>query len=418
MVHRLNRLRGRDDGAVALVFILLTSMVFIGLCSMVLDLGLARDTRGRAQNAADASALAAGNALYLNGAGDVTNAIAAAKSYAATNYEVSAADWAACIDALALTHHPGTPCISFNSATAPTAVRVSVPLRQIQTPFAGMWGVSSIPVGAAAQIQVTSGLARCGLCVIGTGEHALQNGSITINGAGVMINGTLTSSSNGGITVTGTGAAIGLDGATPLSGTFSPVPLANQAPIADPLALMPMPDYSALVAHTNSCTQGPGIYVSLTACPGGMLPGLYVLTGTTSGNIGVVASGVTLYTVCSTSGVPRPCASTGESGGTLAISGNGYLNITAPTTGQPNKGLAIVADRKNTATLSFGGNGAANSGTVYALSGSLAYNGNAGIGTDSLIIVGTVTFAGNPAAFVSSYTEANNVSVPLDLHLS
>lgn len=134
----------------------------------------------------------------------------------------------------------------------------------------------------------------------------------------------------------------------------------NQPPIVDPLANLSMPDYSTLLPKTNSCTQGPGIYASLTACPGGMLPGLYVLTGPThlSGQSDIVAAGVTLYFTCGSPTVPRTC-NTGESGGDLLFTGQGTLAITAPTTRpRPTKGLSIVADRNNTATFSFRGNGA------------------------------------------------------------
>jgi hypothetical protein len=151
---------------------------------------------------------------------------------------------------------------------------------------------------------------------------------------------------------------------------------------------------------------------------GAALGRLYVLTGSTGGNFGIVANQVTLDLVCGTYAVPRAC-NVGESGGSLGFSGNGYLDITAPGAGQPNQGLAIVSDRNNTATLAFGGNGAANTGTIYAASGTLAYNGNGGLGTDSLIDVGDFSFSGNPSAFVSTYTQAANVTVPsAGLHLS
>ena len=51
----------RDAGAAAIITVLLMSVVLIGLASIVVELGLARDTRRQAQNAADAAALAAGN---------------------------------------------------------------------------------------------------------------------------------------------------------------------------------------------------------------------------------------------------------------------------------------------------------------------------------------------------------------------
>jgi Flp pilus assembly protein TadG len=433
MVHVLSRLRRRDDGAVAILTILLTSVVFIALCALVVDLGMARDTRRQAQNAADASALAAGNVLYINGnTADITGAVAAAQSYVDKNLGVtlSATAWAGCIDPHSLGYSTVTACISFDNGTTPTAVRVKIPDRVVRTPFAGIWGVSSVPVSAVAQVGFdTGGLAKCGLCVIGFGNHVLQEGNITVNGASVAINGTLVEhNSNGSITVTGTGEDISLQGAVPTEGTYSPLPvLVNQPPITDPLASLVMPDYTGFVAKTNSCTQGPGIYVSLTACPGGMLPGLYVLTGASGGNFGVVGNGVTLYLTCSTSGVPHTCATTGEKGASIAFSGGGtsYLDITAPVAGQPNAGLAIVADRNlidpanNTPLLSFGGNGTANSGTIYAASGTLAYNGNGSLGTNSLIVVNDISFAGSPSAFVSSYTQDKNVTVPPSLmHLS
>ncbi len=60
--------------------------------------------RRHAQNAADAAALAAGNALYLSGTPtpDVAGAVAAAKGYAARNFGVTDADWATCSDPGAL----------------------------------------------------------------------------------------------------------------------------------------------------------------------------------------------------------------------------------------------------------------------------------------------------------------------------
>ena len=60
----------RETGAAAIITVLLMSVVLIGLASIVVELGLARDTRRQAQNAADAAALAAGNALTSGGTDD------------------------------------------------------------------------------------------------------------------------------------------------------------------------------------------------------------------------------------------------------------------------------------------------------------------------------------------------------------
>jgi Flp pilus assembly protein TadG len=429
LVHALSRLGRRDDGAVALITVVLISMVFIGLSALVVDLGMARDARRQAQNAADASALAAGNVLYLSGTANVNNAINAAKAYALNNYQVPLTAWPTCTDGLALAVTPDIPdtCISFDNTTAPTSIRVKVPIRQVSTPFAGIWGVQSVPVSAFAQIgTLVGGGPACGLCIIGPGTHDLQNGSINVSGANVAINGTLSTNPQGTIAVTGAGYGIDLQQPSAPSGCCSPAALVSQPPVADPLANLTMPNYSSLLpapttSTHNTCPGSPGIYDHLIAC-GAMTPGLYVLTGSTGGNFNVTGTGVTLYLMCSTTYMPRPCTSGETDGGSLTFDGssNSSLNIIAPTS-PPNQGLAIVADPNNAATLKFGGNGTQNnSGSIYAKSATLHYNGNgAGNPMDSLIVVGNFSFAGNPSAFVSTFTKsANPPNLPIPLHLS
>ena len=424
MVHlkvnlHLNRLGRRDGGAVALLSTLLISTVFIGLCALVVDLGMARDTRRQAQNAADASALAAVNVLYLSGVFDANRAIITAKSYAAANYQVSESDWASCVDGQKLLYHPNTECISFDNPLTPTTVRVNAPVRRVRTAFAGIWGIDSVPVGAAAQAQILNGgPPACGLCVIGPGLHNLQNGNVYVSGANVAFNGTV--SSHPGSVVDVTSGVVNLQGGVSqiASGTFTSPPNTNQPAIADPLATMTMPNYSSLVPKANSCTGGPGIYDHLTTCPGlGMLPGLYVLTGASSPN-SVVANGVTLYFICGTPTAPRACA-TGESGASLSMGGNDALTITAPTVGAT-MGLSMVADRNNTATFTFHGNGTqTNTGTIYLASGTVQDNGNGSNAFDSLVVIGDLTFSGNPATLSSTYTQpANVVRTGSDIHLS
>ena len=54
----------------------------------------------------------------------------------------------------------------------------------------------------------------------------------------------------------------------------------------------------------------------------------------------------------------------------------------------------------------------ANSGTVYAKSGTFDYRGNgAGIFDDSLVVVGDLDFSGSRSAMVLTYTANNNVVI-------
>jgi len=105
------------------------------------------------------------------------------------------------------------------------------------------------------------------------------------------------------------------------------------------------------------------------------------------------------------------------------------LNFTAPTTGQPNQGLFLVADRNNKGKFTINADGSQDSGgTIYALNGKLAYsssnsNGSgSGIFANSLIVVGDLSFPDNSLdtdQSRSSYTQTGNVTVPSSgLHLS
>lgn len=432
MVHLTPR-RGRSNetGAVALLVALMAVILFT-ICGFVIDLGQARVVRQHAQNAADAVALAAGNALYLNGTKtpDFVGAMQAAKSYAATNYGVTADDWATCHDpgAPADAYHPdpSISCISFDSPTAPLHTRVVMPMRNVATPFASILGVHSVDIDAGSTSALhPGGMADCGLCLIGEGEHALQNGKLTINGSNIDFNGSVTLKNQG---VVVSGGDILIEGsATTDSGTWSPAnPKLHQPPIDDPLAgiVLPAPTAGGAV-KTNPCTQGPGTYGAFNF-PNGtctLQPGLYVITGEWSltGTASLDASaGVTLYFTCGTAGTPVACAAPGTAGGWLDSNGNGDVKVTAPTTGST-AGLAIVYDRLNTSLLRLTGNAvSAYVGTIYAYSAQLRFTGNGCAGANqSLIVTKDLAFDGSNSCLQSTYTQSANVYVPpSQLHLS
>ncbi len=265
----------------------MTVMLF-GIAALVADLGQARVVRGEAQAASDASALAAGNALYLSGTqtADVPGAIVAAKNYALKNYGVQTGDWATCTDPGALTYQdPATPCISFDDATQPTKVRVVAPVRGVNLVFGAVFGVTNVNISAQAQASIRlGGAANCGLCVVGDGYHDFQNGDAFISGGDVSINGSVNIQNNGLVSTDG---IISVEGTAtgPLDG-YTPDPLVGQPPVYDPLAKYPLPsDFSAMTAKTDPCgtgaTHGPGIYgannFGNSTCV--LQPGLYVITG-------------------------------------------------------------------------------------------------------------------------------------------
>ena len=417
-----------ERGAIAII-VAVSLLMFMGLVALVVDMGHARDVRREAQNAADASALAAGNELYLNSATPrVTQAVAAAQAYALANFGVSTGEWDSCTDPDKLPYVPtgSTPCISFDQQAKPLEVRVRIPGADVQTLFGSALGIDHVVVAARAKARLTPGTtAICGLCVIGHEDHNLQNGDATVSGGDIHFNGDVSVGNNG---LVATDGEITVEGSAsgPLA-NYDPDPEVGADAITDPLAGLPLPpDMSGLTARSNPCTDGPGIYGArnLRGITCNLAPGLYVISGpaTASGTVWDMAgnsdthlngTGVTLYFTCGTPTVPAACAPD-QGGATLDASGNGTLGMTGPTTG-PLKGLAIAFDRNNTSTLRLTGNGSAGmTGTIYLASGKLQMNGNGCTSTyNSLIVVDDLEMNGNPSCLVSSYSEQQNVELPL-----
>jgi Flp pilus assembly protein TadG len=402
------------------VIVAVSATMLLVLAGIVADLGQARDVRLQAQDAADAAALAAANALYASGTVDLAGATAAARDYAGRNFGVRDSDWTTCVDHTPLPASSGTSCISYDSATAPTVVRVVVPARRVSTPLGSLAGVTHVDVAGSAEATVKpGGLAECGLCVIGDGIHDIQNGDIAVGGASAYFNGSLVANPQGSIDVTGEASTISVQGSVSNQGTFTPAPRTGQRAVPDPLAFLQVPPTTAGLAlkSGDACTNGPGSYFntfSLHSCT--LRPGLYVLAGSSveheSGPVDVVADGVTMYFTCANADrTPRGCQS-GEAGAGILLTGQASLTITAPTTG-PTQGIAMLSDRNNTATFGFRGNGRGSSGTIYAAHGTLDYRGNgSGEALDSLIVVGDLTFSGNNATLASTYTKEKNLGLP------
>lgn len=434
MVH-VNRARDQR-GAVAIVMAL-ASLVIFGFAALVVDLANVRDVERQSQNAADAAALAAGNALYpAPGVPAVNAAVAAAKAYAENNFGVAATAWTSCADpSHFVVPVGGTQCISFSpSLSAPTTVRVVLPTKSVRTPIASVLGVNSLSVATQAHATIDpGGHARCGLCVLGQGIlHDLQNGDATVHGADIHLNGDVNVGPQGLVATDGIITVQGV--ASGGVGNYVPDPLTGQPGIADPLAFIPLPpSMVGLSAKTDPCGagagHGPGLYGArnLRNIDCHLEPGLYVIAGTSStiwdlagsASTHLWGTGVTLYFTCGSQTLPRAC-NPGEEGAWMDASGNGTIGIQAPTTGAL-QGLAVVYDRRNRSELRLSGNGSDNlTGTLYVADGALEMNGN-GCATsyNAMIVVKDLEMDGNPACLQSTYTQNQNVQIPAQaLHLS
>ncbi|MCU1351873.1 MAG: sodium:calcium exchanger [Acidimicrobiales bacterium] len=138
--------RSGEHGAI-LVMSAILMVAMMTLTALAVDIAHGRAERRRAQNTADAAALAAGRDLP-----DTAAAITTAKSYVAQNTSLPANAWVGCQDSGHLAAMPDTAnndqCISFSSDSK--QVRVRVPIRNVSTFFGGVVGVKTMPVRAAA----------------------------------------------------------------------------------------------------------------------------------------------------------------------------------------------------------------------------------------------------------------------------
>ena len=149
------RIRRDGESGAVLVVVALVLVMLMGFAAFAVDVGNQFAHRRQAQNTADAAALAAAVELSLPG-GSAQDALDQAISFVDQNSTISysAGDWVGdCSDpeplsrtAADLSLTPATPCVSFGV----NEVRVSLPVGEIDTYFAGVVGVDSLRVTAAA----------------------------------------------------------------------------------------------------------------------------------------------------------------------------------------------------------------------------------------------------------------------------
>lgn len=157
MRHLIPR-RLKEEGGAVLILFALVIIVLFGFTVLAVDAAHAFVERRNSQNAADVAAVgAAVQAIYNTGTDTqiADEIIAEAQRLVQTN--ISTSNWASCNDADALpftwasVRGGPTNCISWTEGFR--RVRVRVPTRQIDTFFAAIIGVDSVPVAAAAEVE-------------------------------------------------------------------------------------------------------------------------------------------------------------------------------------------------------------------------------------------------------------------------
>jgi parallel beta-helix repeat protein len=212
-----------------------------------------------------------------------------------------------------------------------------------------------------------------------------------------------------------TASAIQVVGGASTSGSahFSVAPVTGVASVFDPEAGLAIPtggtsQGSVNLSGNSSRTINPGVYSQIKVSGNGNLtmnPGVYVIAGggfSVTGNASVSGNGVLIYNA----GSNYPNAS-GNFGG-ITLSGNGTINLSAPSTG-PYAGIVIFQSRDNTRAISLSGNAAAglNGGLIYAPQALLNFSGNAQL-THSPLIVGQLQLSGNGSCSLTDGSDSTN----------
>ena len=402
------------------VLVLLCLAVLVGVAAIALDGGMALAERRRAQDVADAAAMAAAADLFAhyqtNHGQDVSGtAAASAVSIAAANGYSN--DGAQSIVTVRVSPAPpvlGDPTITDSSGNLkPGYAEVTVQYNEPRF-FSALWGQGTIPIQARAVARGTWSVVVNGIMLLDPSSPgaltATGSARLTVTGAAVVVNsndarGAIAS---GGATVTAPAFYFaGTPGdSTSGGGQFKGTIQSGAAPTPDPLAYLVPPDPTSLplessktltISGSQAVTINPGLYVGGIQISGQgnvtLQPGIYYMQGggfSISGEGAVTGNGVMLYNA--------PLSNSDS----ITLSGQGAVTITPMTTGLY-QGISFFQDRTSAAPLSITGNGNLNmSGTFYAARAPVKISGNgSGDVIGSQYISYDLTLSGNGSLSIS-----------------
>ena len=459
----VNRRSARDERGAVAILVALSLVVLCLSGAMAVDLGNVAQHHRHAQLTVDDAAIS-GADLLEQATDSLTQIVSATEVYIDENWgNLASSAWDTCPNIPSGYSAPSGSlenCVTFNGTSTATASAISVEFPPQSVPFtlARLGGLTSGTVEAWASAVIVPGTAPCALCLLGPSGLTLNDGGTgtftvtdTTGDAGIIVN----SSANGSGTasaayISGSGTVtapqIGVVGTYDSKNRtgFQPTPTTGVTPVTDPLGALtpPTPATGTIPTGSYSCNSvcgvlPSGMYGNISLGGGGSLTipagnysnisvtgsseltlesGTYFITGAfTVGGTGgasiTEAGGVLLYFTCqSAGGQIVACASGGQTGGSLSLSGTGNL-ILAPQTTGPYAGLTVFYDRNNNAGMSLSGTpGVLFTGTVYAKSSALALNGT-GSTLASMIIVNSATISGSGAIGVN-YDESQNIAPP------
>jgi hypothetical protein len=366
--------------------------ILIGAAGLGTEAGLWYYQHQNMQSAADAAAVSAAAAYYLQGndANLTLEAEAVTPSYGL-------------VDGVGgVTVTANSPPQTGSHTTTPGAIEVVIARTEARL-FSALWSKQPVTISARS-VAVATGGSGCTLALDPSASGAMTaQGSVSVglNGCSLFINSNnptaLVVGGSATISTVSVGVVGGVSGADAITTTRGI--RTSQSPLSDPYANTSFDAYSGCSAHNftakSTVTIGPGVYcggISLNAGANVTLStGVYYLDQgslTVNGSATLTGSGVTLVFT----------SSSGHNYASARISGNAIINLTAPTTG-PTAGIVLFGDRAMTAGTTFrleGGATQAFGGVIYLPNAALTYAGGSDANTTcTQIIADTITFVGN-----------------------
>lgn len=414
--------------------LILTSIgliAMVGMLLLVMQSGIMMDSRRRAQNATDAAALAAAQALVRQQSN--SQATADANQFISDHNGLSGA---------AVT-------VSMPPVSGPYAGRMGYCETKVRLPsssglfsmFSGLTAPSVHAravagyrsVSAAEMVIALDKRATPGLNCVGNGQLRIDGGCITnsqgwgVDESGVAVSGNVNGyAGNVGSNGSFSGRSFRICGGVNNPMAFYPYVSGGDSPLhcrsgltPDPLIFLPTPTVATGVTNTDRGrvqitstgyvgTLSPGIYSNI-AISGGTVtfqPGIYIIKGgelkITGGN--VTARGVMFYVTMGdyNASTGLPDSTDGESLPLASSAGRGGISVTSNATltaysnpASPFHGMLFYLRRRNDSAVSVSGNAVAGQvvGTVYSKWSQLTLTGQGVFNTQ--FVVGNVKWAGN-----------------------
>jgi hypothetical protein len=340
--------RRKNDSGQSIIFLAVALLVLLGFVGLAIDVGYLRVMKRKMQNAADATAIAAGAEILYS------DYVAAAKAASASNGFTDTVN--------GVTVTVNKPPASGPHAGNTNYVEAIISQNQ-PTYFMKAFGFNSVAMTARSVAFGSSPN-----CIYALGTSSVSNDTLVLSGFNFVTSscGVIGNANLGGFGLSWLFApSIALVGRNDGFIVFTNTSPQTGIPVSpDPFASLPAPTVDTCLAHptqtvisSGTVTLDPGTYCGGILVIGGQAdfnPGIYVMNGggftVTAGGVNSVGvGGVTIYNTGTVAGVCTTCY------GPINVSFSGGSSLLAPTTGTY-AGILLFQDRLNDQAATFAAN--------------------------------------------------------------